>query len=170
MTDETQDWSKYNGQKVVVTIKLDEPNEQGHTAVEIEGTVQAANALGIMLKEKGKTQVKLIEADAIIEVKEAPDTAKDLKAKPLRPVDFGQTRGHLLERHGATLTEVNSMTESEAYDAHNDTDHNADDLGHFHQAKEETPQGEAVAAAQGEGQVETEPAADETQTEAAVTA
>lgn len=146
-----EDFSKYQGQKVIVQVKLDTPNDNGETLVEIEGKAEAANALGILLKPKGRTQVELIEADKIEGVEFAPEKERKLTAKPLLIVKYGQARNHLLERHGMTLTEANAISEEDALSQHDDFDHESADLGHVHKEKEskdETPRAKAIAEAE----------------------
>lgn len=127
------DYSQYADQKVIVTVNLDEPNDKGETAVEIEGTALAANELGILLKPKGRTKAELIEASKIEQVQFAPEKARDLKAKSLKVVGYGDARQHLLDRHGVALAWVNGATEAQALEYHSGLDHS--DLGHNHDPK-----------------------------------
>jgi hypothetical protein len=131
----TASLSTYEGKKVIVTVNLKEPNEKGESAIEIEGTAQNANDLGILLKPKGKTNLELIEAADIEDVRYAPEPDKKLTAKSLKDVEYGQAKQHLLDRHGLTLTDINSLTEQAALDYHSGLDHKALDLGHVHGAK-----------------------------------
>ena len=140
------DYTKFVGKKVIVTRNLDKPNEKGELAVEVEGTVEAANVHGVMLKPKGQVKPEILNLDEIEEIRFAPEKAKNIKAKVLKPIEHGQARGHLLERHGLTLKEVNALSEEEALEFHESIDHVAKDLGHVHGSKEETPAAEAVAA------------------------
>lgn len=135
---------QYEGKKIVVVYN------KGDEAVEVEGTAQAANSVGILLKPKGKTTIDIIELAQIESVRYVADKPKSLAAKVLKPVEFGQARNHLLERHGYTLTQINDMDEQAAFDAHNAIDHKASDLGHVHGDKNKTERAEAVEAA-GEG-------------------
>ena len=136
-----EDYSKYEGKKVTFTR-----SEEGQTdAVEIEGTVQSGNALGILIRPKGKTQFELIPAAEISEINFVDDKPKDLTVKTLKVIEFGSGRAHLLERHNFTLTDVNKLTELQGYDLHNLIDHVAENLGHIHGDKAATPRAEAVA-------------------------
>lgn len=135
------DYSEYKDGRVIVVVKGDDD-----TASEIEGTVIAANAGGIVLKEKGKTKQHLLDNDEIVEVRRAEETAKPLSAKTLKLVTYGQARSHLLERHGLTLKQVNELTEQGALDFHNGLDHNGLDLGHVHEDTSQTPAAQAVAS------------------------
>lgn len=143
--------SKFADQKVIVQINLDKPNDKGETLVEVEGTALAANEMGILLKPKGKTQAELVEAAKIEGVVFAPQKEKEIKAKTLQPIKYGQARSHLLERHGATLTDVNGLTEEQALDYHTELNHAETDLGHVHGDKAQTERAEAIAEA-GEGE------------------
>lgn len=137
------DYSEFVGKKVVLTRNLKQANDKGELAEEIEGTIEAANELGVMFKPKGQVKAQILETDEVEEVRHAPEKAKTLKAKTLKPITFGQAKGHLLERHGYTLAAVNAISEQDALDLHNSIDHVAEDLGHVHGEKEQAP---AVAA------------------------
>jgi len=138
-----QNFEKFTGKKIVVVHKVDGKVD----AEESEGTAEVGNEGGILFKPKGKTQLVLLEAGNIIEVRFVEDKPKNLARKVLKPVQFGQARNHLLERHGYTLAAVNALTEQSAFDEHEQIDHEAQDLGHVHGDKEATPRAEAVAAA-----------------------
>lgn len=145
------DLTKYSGQRVVVQVKLDEPNDKGETLIEIEGKAEAANALGILIKPKGRTQVELVEVDKIESVELAPESEKKLSAKSLAILDLGKGRQHLLDRHGLTLEEVNQLNEEQAFDYHGELDHVELGLGHKHEEKkaaEERAEATEAAAAE----------------------
>lgn len=131
--EDTVDLAQFQGNKVVVQVLLDEPNEKGETLIELEGKAEAANALGVLIKPKGRTQVELVERGKIESIELAPESEKKLTARSLLPVDFGKVRQHLLDRHGVTLEEVNGLTEESAQTYHNDLQH--DGLGHKHEEK-----------------------------------
>lgn len=135
------DFSQYTGKKVVVTRNL----EDG-TAGEIEGTVQIGSAIGLLLKPKGKSGAELIEAESIEQVVEQAEAPKKLTRKVLKPIPYGQARTHLLERHGATLTDINGVSEEEALAIHAEIDHEADDLGHTHKAPEDAAEAPTESA------------------------
>lgn len=137
------DLAKYNGQKVIVQINLDKPNDKGETLIEVEGKAEAANELGILLKPKGRTQVELVEASKIESVEFAPEPEKKISAKTIALIDYGKARQHLADRHGLNLDEVNQLTEEQALDFHNQTDHTG--LGHVHGEKETKAKDEAKA-------------------------
>lgn len=139
------DLTKYQGQKVIVQVKLDEPNEKGETLVEVEGKAEAANALGVLIKPKGRTQVELIEAGKIEAIELAPETEKKLTARSLLPIDLGKARQHLLDRHGWTLDQANQATEESAHEQHEALDHTGG--GHVHEAKKAEERAEGVEEA-----------------------
>lgn len=130
--------AEYQNKKVVVVVNLPEPNEKGEGAVEWEGTVQAGNTLGLLLKPKGQVQFKLINRETIEDIRLVQDKSATIKRSKLQPVKIGQARRHLLERHAATLTAVNSMTEEQAQEVHDGIDHEVADLGHVHVAEGES--------------------------------
>lgn len=131
------DYDKFLDKKVVITENLSEANEKGELAEEFEGTVQAVAGDTLMVKPKGKTTPRLVEVSNIESIDFAPEKAKNLTRKKLKPVGFGQARNHLLERHGFTLAQVNDMTEKQAFEHHEKVDHVAADLGHVHVAPQE---------------------------------
>lgn len=136
-------YAKYVDKKVVLVR-----NEKGKTlAEEIEGTLISANDSLIMLKPKGKTQATLIEVGEVEKIDYAPEKSKSLTRKALKPVEFGQARAHLLERHGMKLAEVNVLSEKDAFELHKGIDHEKDDLGHKHEDKNDTERAKAVEAA-----------------------
>lgn len=135
--------TQYTDQKVIVQVKLDEPNAEGATLVEVEGTCLAANELGVLFKPKGRTKAELIEADKIESINFAPEKARVLKPISLKEVAYGDARKHLLERHGVALSWVNNeaTTEASALEYHQTLDHA--DLGHNHDPKPEKAKDEA---------------------------
>jgi hypothetical protein len=135
---------EYVNKKVTVTRNLAEPNEKGESAVEVEGTVQAGNQLGILIKPKGKVSFDLIPIGEIEEIVLAAEGAKKFKRSKLQLVKVGQARRHLLERHGVQLTWVNTVTEEQAHEYHQSLNHEDLDLGHIHVAKEDADKGDAA--------------------------
>jgi hypothetical protein len=131
MTTATElDLSQYDGKRVVVTH-----NQADGTAAETEGTVQTGNSLGLLIKPKGKSAVEIIEAGDIEGIILAPEKQKNFGVTYLKVVELGGARKHLLDRHAATLTAVNSMTEEDAFKLHASIDHEDSDLGHVHGEK-----------------------------------
>lgn len=142
----SQDYSQYDGKKVVVTVN-DSEAEGGQTT--IEGTVSVGNDMGLLLKPKGKTGLDLIEAAKIVGVEAAPDTPKKLQVKALQPLKDSQARQHLVDRHGYSVADVESMSDEDALTFHSeDVDHAP--LGHNHDGKpkvEKDAEAETEAAA-----------------------
>lgn len=136
MSVDVTEIKKYEGQRVVLTRNLSEPNESGESAVEVEGEVQAANEMGVLIKPKGQVQFKLIPLSEIEEVSLRETKANKLKASKLALCKLGKARSHLLERHGVTLEWANEVSEEDAYKYHESIDHVKDDLGHVHVDKD----------------------------------
>lgn len=145
---ETKDYSQFVGKKVTLTRNTTDENNQP-IAVEIIGKLENANALGVLIKPTGRSAVELIEIGEIEDVIPEPEAPKKIAVKYLKKVMYGQARNHLLERHAATLTEVNAMSEDDAFKLHEGIDHVAADLGHVHgekPAEEVAAEGEAAPA------------------------
>lgn len=136
MSVEATELKNYEGQRVVLTRNLTEPNEAGESAVEVEGQVQAANEMGVLLKPKGQVQFKLIPLEEIEEISLQEAKTSKLKASKLALVKLGKARSHLLERHGVTLKWANETTEEQAFAYHASLDHEELDLGHVHVDKD----------------------------------
>lgn len=150
-TIERADYGTLVSKKVTIVKNLKEANDKGETSEEIEGTVQAVNAMGILIKPKGKVNFDLVETGDIEEVFLTPEGDKKFTRSKLKDVEDGKMRRHLLDRHGVTLKWANEATEEEAVAYHNTLDHEKLDLGHVHGKveKAETPaEGEAAAGAE----------------------
>lgn len=141
MAGTTQDLTQFVDKKVVVV-----KNAEDGTSVEVEGTVQSGNELGLVIKPKGKTNFDIIQASDIEEVRLVESAQKSLTRRTLKPVKLEQARNHLLERHAYTLAQVNKMSDQQALDAHEGIDHEASDLGHVHGDKNDTERAQAVEA------------------------
>ena len=147
MTTATEERSAYTGEqlaqyankRVKFVHNLDEANEKGEKAVEVEGTVQTGNELGLLVKPKGQVSFKIFHRDSIEpdSITLVEDKSTKLKRSKLQPVKIGQARRHLLERHGFTLSYVNGLTEEQAMKVHDEIDHEMEDLGHVHVAESE---------------------------------
>lgn len=140
------DHSQYVGKKVVLTRNLREPNDKGELAEELDGTLVAANANGVMFTPKGQTKADIIGADEIEEIRFAPEKTRKMIAKKLKPVELGKAKAHLLERHGLKLRDVNNLTEEAAFEYHEQLDHVILDLGHVHIAEATEAETEAESA------------------------
>jgi putative ubiquitin-RnfH superfamily antitoxin RatB of RatAB toxin-antitoxin module len=143
--EENTDYASYKGKRVVVTYNA--PNGE---LVEVEGLVETGNAIGILIKPKGKAQVDLIEVDRIENVTEIEDGPKKLRRKPLGLIAEAKARAHLLERHAYTLAQVNGMTDESAFKLHESIDHDASDLGHYHKASEDAAKDAVPSESEGE--------------------
>ena len=141
-----QDLTQYVNKKVILV----RAPAGGGDAEEIEGTIQAANPEGVLIKPKGKTQFDLVPAAEIDDLRLAPEKDKGVTRKTLRVVELGSARTHLAERHGLTLAEVNGLEEEAAFERHAAIDHEGGDLGHNHGDKAKTERAEAVETAAAE--------------------
>jgi hypothetical protein len=136
-----EELNKFLDKKVVLhTINEDKSIE------EREGKVEAASAHGIAFKEKGKSSVDLYEVAQIEEIQAAPEAPKKIRQKKLKPVEEGQVRQHLVDRHGMPVSKANELDEKAATELHDRIDHS--DLGHKHEAGETTSQETAIANAE----------------------
>ena len=103
---------------------------------EVRGTIQAATVAGIAFKQKGKPGLELIpSADLIEEIDYAPVKQKSVTQKKLKPIEFGQARQHLIDRHGVELSWAKDADEKAAFEYHNGLDHS--NLGHTHVAEKD---------------------------------
>ena len=125
MTVDPATLEDFDGKQVILhLIKSD------GSVSEVEGKVEAASAAGVAFKEKGKRDVDLVEPNTIEEIALAPVKPKNLTQKKLKPVTDSTARQHLLDRHGYDRSVVNGMDDDQAFEEHEDIDH--DDLGHRH--------------------------------------
>lgn len=119
--------------KTVTLVFTDEKGEQ----VESEGKLQAvAPGKGIMFRRRGKQMADLVDEDKIISITPVAEAPKKVSAKKLKVVTIEDSRHHLADRHGYTLTQVNGATPEQALLAHQGIDHA--DLGHTHEDAEST--------------------------------
>lgn len=137
-----QDFSEYQGKKVIVK------HQDGEQVVEVEGTVEQANALGLLVKPKGKTNLRLLEASDIVEVSYAPEKLKAITVKKLQPIQYGQARQHLADRHGYDLAALAEYPEHEAYEFHKTINHEDPKISHIHVEKSESTEEAAPAEAE----------------------
>ena len=123
--------AQFCDQRVIVIYNLPEPNEDGHTAEEVEGLVVTANdSVGIVIKPAGKTLVRLIKTVDIEKIDLAPTSLRVFKQKTMRVIGLDTVRQHLLDRHGWSLSVINGMDENKAMEIHKGIDHA--NLGHAH--------------------------------------
>lgn len=109
---------------------------------EVTGTIKAATVAGVPFKVKGKSGLELTTVDKIEEIDYAPVKPKPVAQKKLKPVDYGQTRQHLVDRHGVELEWAKNADEKQAFEYHKDLDHA--NLGHRHEAKDKDEREEAL--------------------------
>jgi len=126
---------EFSDKSVILHLKTDEGIE------ELEGKVEAASVEGMAFKEKGKRDLRLVEADEIEEIALAPETPKKITQKKLKEPTLTGVRQHLVDRHGMPRSEANSMNDEKAWDLHDQIDHK--DLGHRHVADDDEGEGEA---------------------------
>lgn len=129
MSVTAEEITQYEGQKVVIVRNLPDSTE----AVELEGTAEKANALGVLLKPKGRQNFELIEMDEIEEIRFVSEKPKELKPADLKIVGYGNARKHLADRHGYTLSQIKDMAEEDALALHRQADHA--DISHVHVEK-----------------------------------
>src|SRR5919205_893721 len=135
MSAPTLDLTAYAGKKVTLVYRDDDEKEQTK-----EGTVQAASAIGLVFKEKGKADVDIVQSDAVVSIEEQAEKEPNVQVKKLQPVTKN-FRQHLADRHGYLPKDLNQMTEAQGKELHDSIDHS--ELGHKH----ETPQAAQDAAA-----------------------
>lgn len=128
------DLTDFVNKKVTLTFRAEADAEP----VTKEGTVQAASAIGMIFKEKGKADVDIVEPDSIVSIEEVPEKEPNVTVKKLKPVT-SNFRQHLGDRHGYLPADLNKMTEAQAKEIHDGIDHGP--LAHKH----ETPQAQAEA-------------------------
>lgn len=131
---------QFEGKRVLVLV--------GAESEPAEARIEKAKAGAIIIKRKGKSSVELFTDDEVHSVELAPVEEKEVKARKLKPVELGGARQHLVDRHAYTVKSVNELTEQACFDFHEGIDHKADDLGHFHEAKDESKRDEAIANAE----------------------
>lgn len=117
-----------------------ELNDEGEVH-NLTGTIESANSLGFVFKPFGSPKVALYETSQIEGLSLAEQKEPVLKARRLNPVDMGNVKRHLVDRHGYPLEDINEMKADEALRFHEeDVDHSP--LSHYHAeapAKEEKP-------------------------------
>lgn len=116
---------------------------------EVTGTIKMATVAGVAFKQKGKSGVELIDSvDKIEEIDYAPVKQKSVSQKKIKPIEFGQARQHLVDRHGVELSWGKDAEEKAAFDYHAGLDHS--NLGHVHVAPEDKPKDEREQALEGD--------------------
>lgn len=140
------------GKRVVLHLK-----QADNTLVELEGKIEAASEAGFAFKEKGKSSLDLYDSAQVEEIQVAPEKPKSIPQKKLKPIDVGQARQHLADRHGISMKWIKENTEQAAFAYHQTIDHR--DLGHRHEAATEKPTERDEALADDASTESSEPAA-----------
>lgn len=134
------------GENILLTVK----REDGSTE-EVEGKIEVASEAGVGFKPKGRREMDLLEAEDVLDINEAPIVETKLKQVKLKLIDLTRVKKHLIDRHGAPLSQVNALAPEQAEELHNKIDHS--DLGHNHTKVDAEP----VGAAAGKEPVADEP-------------
>jgi hypothetical protein len=126
-----QNLPTYAGKYVNVTYR----DEQGQQ-VSLDGTVEKANALAILLKVKGKGSLLLdiLDIETMTEV-DPPTKMPRIKVRAMAPINEDQVRQHLADRHGVPVAEI-PLNPKNAMLMHSGINHEG--LGHVHRADIET--------------------------------
>lgn len=111
------------------------------SVAERTGVIKQATVAGVPFKEKGKPNLDLLTAEQIYEVGLAPAKAKPVTQKAINPIELGQARQHLLDRHGVELSWGKEADEKQAFDYHAGLDHS--NLGHRHYTEDELKEKQA---------------------------
>ena len=120
-------------------VRLKVVNDEGRE-VEIEGTIEAASAAGVVLRQKRARRSEVYAAHQILDA-EVLVVGKRLKRRQLAPLEEGEARQHLIDRHGYKMEDIEQLSEEEALEFHAGIDHAP--LGHSHRAP--TPAEAAIA-------------------------
>lgn len=124
---------------VLLTVRREDGTEE-----KLEGKIEVASEAGVGFKPKGRREMDLLEVEDIVGIEEAPVTEAKLKQVGLKPIELGRVKKHLIDRHGAPLSQVNALTAEQAEELHNKIDHT--DLGHHHNKKDKPKEEQAEAA------------------------
>lgn len=117
---------QYQGKRVKMTY-----TKPGSTdKIEVVGTVDVANEVAVLLKVRGKTNGLVLTPDQIADYGLDDTKPVELKQKELKDTTLNTVRGHLADRHGLTLEEVNGLDEEAAAELHLTLDHGR--LSHTH--------------------------------------
>lgn len=122
--------AEFSGKQVILHVLQDDG-----TVAELEGKVEDASEVGMAFKEKGKRDVDLVFPDKIEEIALAPSKPKTISQKKLKPAVESTVRQHLADRHGWLRSEINKLSDEDAFAQHENLDH--DDLGHKHVAADD---------------------------------
>lgn len=144
MSVTAEELSEYVNKRVILHVIQNDGSTQ-----EIEGKVEAASEAGMAFKEKGKSSLELYMPGQIAEIQRAPEKPKQVIRKRVNPVQLGQARQHLVDRHGVPISWAKDNTEEAAFEYHEQLDHS--DLGHKHEvakSKENAEREQALSDAE----------------------
>lgn len=128
-----KDITQFQGKKVILVKKLDEPDSEGNTLVEVEGEAMEANpSVGLFFRPRGKTMGGLVKLDELEDIRLAPITLKPVKVKGLKNMTLDTVRQHLADRHGFSVELLGTTNEEQAAKIHNDLHAATKDLAHNH--------------------------------------
>lgn len=102
----------------------------------IEGMVIAAQSACILVKPRGNMLADLLEYAQIERVEVIPNVASKVARRELKLIRIHEARQHLGDRHGWTISSLENMTDIEAFEIHENTDHEG--LTHCHTDKEKS--------------------------------
>lgn len=119
------DVQDYIGKKV--DLVLNDDGEQ----VDLTGKIESANSLGFVFKPFGSPKVALYEVGQIVNLALAAEKEAPLKPRRINPVDMGNVKRHLVDRHGYPLADIDTMSADDALDFHETQVQHAS-LSHFH--------------------------------------
>lgn len=122
--------------------------QEDQSIKEIEGKIEAASEAGLAFKEKGKSSLDLYEPQQIEEISAAPERPKPVTQKKVKPIELGQARQHLVDRHGVALSWAKEADEQAAFEYHEQLDHT--DLGHKHVAPKESTERDKALSDEGD--------------------
>jgi hypothetical protein len=138
------DLATLSGKRISLTFH-DKDSGESQT---LEGRVEIGSEVGLMFKEKGKSNVLLIEASQIDAVGELAPKEPNVSVKTLQPIPLGRIRQHLADRHGYKRSDVNGLSEAQAEELHDSLDHS--ELAHKH----EVPKAQTEAGSESDGEAD----------------
>lgn len=138
--------TEYVGQRVEIVFRPEALEGEVDPVTQVTGKVENANPYGFVFKPAGSSKSRLYQADAIEDIRLAPEAEPVLKARRLDPVSLKNVKRHLVDRHGYELTAINEMSPEGALEFHEDDIDHAP-LGHFHALPKTKEEKEAEKAA-----------------------
>jgi hypothetical protein len=140
------DFSQYEKKKVIITIG--DPDDTDKSTEEYEGTILVVTPVAVMFKPKGAAGQSIFMRENVLACQLLVGKTKIIQ-KHLRPVELGQIRQHLVDRHGFTISWANEQIEDTAAEVHAQQHVDvAAELGHDHKQPAPTPREQAIAGAE----------------------